>query len=116
MSANLILLKPSDEPSDEQIQRVLDKLIQSHLADFAQALWCARVMSRAWPELVTAPELPQDLLKAYVNENGSYPDDALWESYCRGADPLGPNLREKFLPEAREEVLRQMAKDRNRAE
>jgi hypothetical protein len=88
--------KANSNPLDDLIQEALDSLMAADLAQFASNVETARAMLRKFPEFVTAPEFPEDLRNAFVQEQGREPDDA----GDLGEDVLDPSHRESRLPDA----------------
>jgi len=86
------------DPPAELIQKALDLLILSNLSSFASDVEAARSMWRRFPELIEAPEFPEQLRAAFVEAHaGAQPDDACELS---GEEVLKPNYCESLLPEA----------------
>jgi hypothetical protein len=98
---NSVPPKPDIPP--ELIQKALDHSMSCDLYDFADTLETARSMWRKFPELVEAPEFPEQLRAAFVKEVGKEPDDAC---HLAGEGVLDAGYRESLLPRALEMARR----------
>ena len=93
--------EPAPPPTDEELQEVLDRMVTSELAQFADTLEAARVLWRMYPELVEGTEFPEYLRQAYRDEN-----DAEVEGVCDYGSPHIEEVRASVLPDALDFVAR----------
>jgi hypothetical protein len=93
------------EPPAHQVEETLDWLVSMDLGIFADHLETARRMWRRFPELVLAPDFPEQLRKVFVKEVGYKPSD---DSPLTGEEALDPSYRESKRPEAVELARRLM--------
>lgn len=79
------------EPPAELVEKALDKLFISDLADFADHLETARTVWRRYKDLVECPEFPEKLRAAFLQERGWEPSD---DCVIFGEKALKPGHRE----------------------
>jgi hypothetical protein len=99
MSTNkrsLILVTPPEPPA-ALVQKSLTAYTNRGLYDFALNLETARTMWRKWREFVEAPEFPEQLLAAFVEEEDRQPDD---DCGIAGDEIFEPGWPENLRPSA----------------
>ncbi len=100
MKCNLVLLKKADpEPSEEEIEDMLDFMVHNELYDLAGQIETARAYWRRHRDLVEAPEFHELLRAHFIEEYDAEPDDNFSNS-PNEVNALDPNLREILRPKA----------------
>lgn len=100
------------KPPAELVEKTLMLRVQSEIADFAFDLDMARAIWRKYRDVVEAPEMPDFLRVSFVKEYGYEPDQSYTPEIdiaaCLRDNGIAPEVREQFLPEARETALRNL--------